>query len=156
MVNALSEWCDVEVRRNKKIYYQRYKRGLPEKKVAITGKSESTGTITRFKADEKIFDSINYSFDILSNRLRELAFLNKGVEISIVDQRTSRSKSHKFKFTNSIRLVLFFLFLFIHFTYSSDFTSHLKLGYMLAILCAFINSPKHRDTLEYFVINRFK
>ena len=103
VVNALSEWCEVEVHRNKKIYYQRYQRGLPEKKVAITGKSESTGTKTRFKADTKVFETTNYSFDTLSNRLRELAFLNKGVEISIVDQRTAKAKSHKFKFDGGVR-----------------------------------------------------
>jgi len=103
VVNALSEWCEVEVHRNKKIYYQRYERGLPEKKVAITGQSENTGTKTRFKADSKVFETTNYSFDTLSNRLRELAFLNKGVEISIVDKRTAKAKAHKFKFDGGVR-----------------------------------------------------
>jgi len=109
VVNALSEWCEVEVHRNKKRYYQRYQRGLPEKKVAITGKSESTGTTTRFKADPKVFETTNYSFDTLSNRLRELAFLNKGVEISIVDERTEKAKSHKFKFDGGVRSFIEYL-----------------------------------------------
>ena len=109
VVNALSEWCEVEVHRNKKSYYQRYQRGLPEKKVAITGKSESTGTTTRFKADPKVFETTNYSFDTLSNRLRELAFLNKGVEISIVDERTEKAKSHKFKFDGGVRSFIEYL-----------------------------------------------
>lgn len=103
VVNALSEWCEVEVHRNNKIYYQRYQRGLPVKKVAVTGKSESPGTKTRFKADGDIFENINYSFDTLSNRLRELAFLNKGVEISIYDERTTKEKTHKFKFDGGVR-----------------------------------------------------
>ena len=103
VVNALSEWCEVEVHRNNKIYYQRYQRGLPVKKVAVTGKSESPGTKTRFKADGDIFENINYSFDTLSNRLRELAFLNKGVEISIYDERTTKEKAHKFKFDGGVR-----------------------------------------------------
>jgi len=103
VVNALSEWCEVDVHRNNKIYYQRYQRGVPDKKVSVTGTSESTGTRTRFKADPKIFESINYSFDTLSNRLRELAFLNKGVEISIVDERAAKAKCHKFKFDGGVR-----------------------------------------------------
>ncbi len=103
VVNALSEWCEVEVCRNNKTYYQRYQRGIPKKKVAVTGKSESSGTKTRFKADGDIFENINYSFETLSNRLRELAFLNKGVEISIYDERTEKKKAHKFKFDGGVR-----------------------------------------------------
>ena len=103
VVNALSEWCEVEVHRNKKIYYQRYQRGLPDKKVTITGQSQSTGTKTRFKADPNVFETTNYSFDTLSNRLRELAFLNKGVEISIIDERMPKAKAHKFKFDGGVR-----------------------------------------------------
>ena len=103
VVNALSEWCEVEVCRNNKTYYQRYQRGIPKKKVAVTGKSESSGTKTRFKADGDIFENINYSFETLSNRLRELAFLNKGVEISINDERIEKKKAHKFKFDGGVR-----------------------------------------------------
>jgi len=100
VVNALSEWCEVEVHRHNKIYYQRYQRGIPEKKVAVTGKSEASGTITRFKADEDIFESLNYSFDTLSNRLRELAFLNKGLKISVEDERSD--KHHEFCYEGGI------------------------------------------------------
>ncbi len=109
VVNALSEWCEVEVRRDNKVYYQRYQRGIAEKRVAVTGKSEATGTVTRFKADLKVFESINYSFDILSNRLRELAFLNKGVEISIFDRRATKVKYHKFKFDGGVRSFIEYL-----------------------------------------------
>jgi DNA gyrase subunit B len=109
VVNALSEWCEVQVKRNNKIYFQRYERGVPVKKVAVTGESDSTGTITRFKADKQIFEDLNYSFDTLSNRLRELAFLNKSVEISIRDERTSRPKSHVFRFDGGIRSFIEYL-----------------------------------------------
>jgi len=103
VVNGLSEWCEVEVHRDNKIYSQRYQRGLPEKRVVVTGQSKDAGTKTRFKADKKIFEEIQYSFDTLSNRLRELAFLNKGVEISILDERTPKKKSHKFKFDGGVK-----------------------------------------------------
>ncbi len=109
VVNALSEWCEVWVNRDKKTYFQRYKRGVPEKKVEVVGSSTSVGTITRFKADKQILEDINYSFDILSNRLRELAFLNKGVEIRIVDERGSKPKSHEFKFEGGIKSFIEYL-----------------------------------------------
>ncbi len=109
VTNALSEWCEVWVHRDKKSYFQRYKRGVPEKKVEVVGTSTATGTITRFKADKQIFEDINYSFDVLSGRLRELAFLNKGVEISIVDERGSKPKTHEFKFEGGIRSFIEYL-----------------------------------------------
>jgi DNA gyrase subunit B len=109
VTNALSEWCEVWVHRDKKSYFQRYKRGVPEGKVEAVGTSTATGTITRFKADKQIFEDINYSFDILSNRLRELAFLNKGVEIRIVDERASKPKTHEFKFEGGIKSFIEYL-----------------------------------------------
>jgi DNA gyrase subunit B len=109
VTNALSEWCEVWVKRDRKVYFQRYKRGVPEKKVEVIGTSDSTGTITRFKADKQIFEDINYSFDTLSNRLRELAFLNKGVAISIVDERGSKPKAHEFKFQGGVKSFIEYL-----------------------------------------------
>jgi DNA gyrase subunit B len=109
VVNALSEWCDVQVMRDGKIYYQKYLRGAPEKPVEVIGQSEKRGTITRFKADKQIFKDIAYSFDILSNRLRELAFLNKGVEISILDERISNPKRHVFKFEGGVKSFIEYL-----------------------------------------------
>jgi DNA gyrase subunit B len=109
VTNALSEWCEVWVHRDKKSYFQRYKRGVPEGKVEAVGTSTATGTITRFKADKQIFEDLNYSFDILSNRLRELAFLNKGVEIRIVDERASKPKTHEFKFEGGIKSFIEYL-----------------------------------------------
>jgi DNA gyrase subunit B len=109
VTNALSEWCEVWVKRDRKVYFQRYKRGVPEKKVEVIGTSDSTGTITRFKADKQIFEDINYSFDTLSNRLRELAFLNKGVAVSIVDERASKPKAHEFKFQGGVKSFIEYL-----------------------------------------------
>ena len=109
VVNALSEWCEVHVHRDGKIYFQRYERGIAGKRVEVVGQSELRGTVTRFKADKQVFESLNYSFDVLSNRLRELAFLNKGVEIAIVDERTARPKSHVFKFDGGVRSFIEYL-----------------------------------------------
>ena len=97
VVNALSEWCKVYVQKGNKVYYQQYNRGLPEEKVKVIGECEAHGTKTVFKPDPDIFGKINFSFDILSNRLRELAFLNKGIKINIADKRLSKEKKHNFK-----------------------------------------------------------
>ena len=100
VTNALSEWCEVEVSRDGNVYRQKYEKGRPTTKVTVVGKSKATGTTVTFKADKEIFEKIEYSFDTLSNRLRELAFLNKGVEISIKDERAK--KEHTFKYKGGI------------------------------------------------------
>ncbi|MBI4387808.1 MAG: DNA topoisomerase (ATP-hydrolyzing) subunit B [Candidatus Omnitrophica bacterium] len=100
VTNALSEWCEVEVCRDGKVYHQKYERGKPASKVNVIGKSKSTGTAVTFKPDGQIFQSTEISFDVLSNRLRELAFLNKGVEIVIADERGK--KEHIFKYNGGI------------------------------------------------------
>jgi DNA gyrase subunit B len=87
VVNALSEWMEVEVRRNGKVYFQRYERGKPEESVKEIGEAKKTGTKTIFKPDGKIFEVLEYNYEILANRLRELAFLNKGIKIKIKDER---------------------------------------------------------------------
>ncbi|MBN1492993.1 MAG: DNA topoisomerase (ATP-hydrolyzing) subunit B [Candidatus Omnitrophica bacterium] len=99
-VNALSEWCEVEVRRDGKAYHQRYKRGVPTTKVTDIGKAKKVGTTVTFKPDEEIFGVREFSFDILSKRLRELAFLNKGLEIVITDKK--QEKEHVFKYKGGI------------------------------------------------------
>ena len=109
VVNALSLWCEVEVHLEGKIHYQKYARGEPEAPVRIAGSSEKRGTVTRFEADPEIFADRDYSFDLLSNRLRELAFLNKGVRISITDGRISRPKSHEFEFEGGVRSFIEYL-----------------------------------------------
>ncbi len=103
VVNALSSWCAVEVHRDGKVYFQEYKRGIPVKPVEVKGDCEDTGTIVRFKADEEIFETTEYSFDILSNRLRELAFLNKGIKIVIVDDRISIKREREYQFEGGVK-----------------------------------------------------
>lgn len=91
VVNALSEWLEVEVRRDGKIYHQEYERGKTATALKVVGKTQKTGTTVTFKPDKEIFkETTKFSFDILSNRLRELAFLNKGVTISLKDERQNK------------------------------------------------------------------
>ncbi len=90
VVNALSEWCEVEVSRDGKIYFQRYEEGNTKTEVKVTGKSKGTGTRTTFKPDKKIFEKIDFSFDVISARLRDLAFLNKGLKIELKDEKSGK------------------------------------------------------------------
>lgn len=91
VVNALSEWCYVEVRKDGKVYKQSYKIGVPDGPLDVIGTTDSRGTFTRFKPDVNIFSETNYSFDILAKRLKELAFLNKGVKITLSDERSDQT-----------------------------------------------------------------
>jgi DNA gyrase subunit B len=100
VVNALSEFIDLEIRRDGKVYHQTYERGEAKTKLEVTGKTKHTGTQIRFKPDSQIFETVNFSFDILSQRLRELAFLNKGLSISIEDERSE--KRHDFFYKGGI------------------------------------------------------
>jgi len=95
-VNALSDWLEVEVKRDGKIYHQRYERGKTASKLNIIGKSNSTGTKITFKPDKTIFSKTDYSYDILSQRLRELAFLNKGLKIKLTDERSDKEAVFEF------------------------------------------------------------
>src|ERR1043166_735458 len=94
VVNALSETLEVEIKRDGKVYQQSYKRGEPQGRLKEVGTSKERGTRVTFKPDTKIFETTDFSFDILSQRLRELAFLNRGVKITIEDERTQ--KKHEF------------------------------------------------------------
>lgn len=87
VVNALSEWMVVEVAREGKLYRQRYERGVPVTKLEVVGEVDYTGTKTTFKADSEIFDEINFEYETLLKRFRELAFLNRGLKIQLVDDR---------------------------------------------------------------------
>ena len=87
VVNALSEFLEVEVKRDGKIYKQRYERGKTVTKLEIIGDTDETGTKTVFKADSQIFDTVEYEYDALLSRYREMAFLNKGVMIVLTDKR---------------------------------------------------------------------
>ena len=102
VVNALSEWLEVEVRRDGKIYHQEYKCGKTASKVKVIGSASNTGTKVTFKSDKEIFPAgVNYSFDILSNRLRELAFLNKDLKIILKDER-AKGREVEFSFSGGI------------------------------------------------------
>ncbi|GHV85586.1 DNA gyrase subunit B [Spirochaetia bacterium] len=126
VVNALSSWCEAWVFSGGKVHTQRYKLGIAEGPTAeapqaslqpwaeeklnaagagmdAAGESASRGTVIRFKADNSIFDATTYNFDVLSNRLRELAFLNKGLTITIRDERLSTPKVHDFKFEGGVK-----------------------------------------------------
>jgi DNA gyrase subunit B len=94
-VNALSEWCEVEVSRGGKLYRQRYERGVPTTPLEIVGKATTTGTFTRWMADPEIFGEIEYHHDIFVNRLRELSYLNKGIKITFSDESTGETQEFK-------------------------------------------------------------
>src|SRR5262245_2795430 len=100
VVNALSETLEMEVRQGGKVYVQRYHRGEPETAVEETGVTDQRGTRITFKPDSLIFETIAFSFDILSQRLRELAFLNRGIRITIEDERDQ--KAHEFLYEGGI------------------------------------------------------
>jgi len=97
VVNALSEWLWAEVARDGKVYRQSYIRGVPEKAVRTVGRRKSTGTKVCFMPDGEIFKKRKFSFEILSERLRELAFLNKDLKISIKDEKSGKEELFKYK-----------------------------------------------------------
>jgi DNA gyrase subunit B len=96
VVNALSSWLNVEIKRQGKIHRQEYQRGVPKGGVEITGDAQDTGTSITFLADEKIFEDIEYDFDMACQRLRELAYLNKGVEIALKHERNNQERAFYF------------------------------------------------------------
>ncbi|MBP7796236.1 MAG: DNA topoisomerase (ATP-hydrolyzing) subunit B [Elusimicrobiales bacterium] len=107
VVNALSEWLQVEVKRDGKVWIQEYRKGKPQGDVRIVGNTNEHGTTVTFKPDEEIFPNPNFSFDVVSNRLRELAFLNPGVRITLIDER--EDKKYSFFFEGGIKQFVKFL-----------------------------------------------
>ena len=101
VVNALSEWLEVEIRRDGRVYTQRYDRGKPQADLQVGEKTTKRGTTIRFKPDGEIFELTEFTFDVLANRLRELAFLNKGLKIQIEDERDEKKAT--FHYTGGIR-----------------------------------------------------
>jgi DNA gyrase subunit B len=97
VVNALSEWCEVEVTRDGKRYFQRYERGSTVAPLKEVGKGKHPGTKTTFKPDSEVFSKIEFNFDVISARMRELAFLNGGLKIEIKEEGTGKSNLFKFK-----------------------------------------------------------
>jgi len=101
VVNALSEWLEVEVKRDGKVYHIEFGKGRTASKLTVVGKAKTTGTVVTFKADKEIFSCpLEFSYETLCNRLRELAFLNKGLKIRIIDERTD--KENEFQFSGGI------------------------------------------------------
>ncbi|MCS7227533.1 MAG: DNA topoisomerase (ATP-hydrolyzing) subunit B [Endomicrobia bacterium] len=108
VVNALSEWLIAESYRNGKIYQQKYIRGVPQGPVKVVGEIDTTGTKIRFLPDDEIFTTTKFSFDTLANRLRELAFLNPGLRITLIDER-EEEKEKTFKYDGGIKEFVKFL-----------------------------------------------
>jgi DNA gyrase subunit B len=103
VVNDLSEWLNLEIWRGGKVYVQSYGRGGPTGPLEMTGHTDRRGTKVTFKPDDEIFETLEFNFDVLSQRLRELAFLNRGLLITIEDERSETgSKKHEFHYTGGI------------------------------------------------------
>lgn len=104
VVNALSEWMDVEIRKDGEVYKQRFERGkpCPEKKIKDKTAEEKTGTAITFLADKQIFEETDYDYETVAHRLRELAFLNKGLKIEFSDERGKTPKSEEYKYDGGI------------------------------------------------------
>ena len=103
VVNALSEWYLVEIHRNDKSYEQRYERGFPVTDVTVIGESDHTGTVVTFKADHLVFTETNvYEYEILRNRMQQLAFLNKGIKITIQDHRGETTIENSYHYEGGI------------------------------------------------------
>lgn len=103
VVNALSEWLEVKVRRNNLEYMQKFERGIAKTELEEIGKSTETGTTIYFKPDPEIFEITEYNFETLKNRFREMAFLNKGVKIVLKDEREGKEKEMEFYYEGGIR-----------------------------------------------------
>ena len=97
VVNALSEWLVVEIQRDGHIHTQRYENGDIASPLTVTGESSSTGTKVTFKPSSTIFETVDFQFDLLSTRMRELAFLNRNISISIEDDRTNTCKAYHYE-----------------------------------------------------------
>ena len=108
VVNALSEYLEVEVRRDGRLYHQRYERGARTKELEERGKAKGSGTTVRFKPDPEIFTELVFSYEVLSNRLRELAFLNKGLKIILRDERNG-AQTEEYQFEGGIAEYVAFL-----------------------------------------------
>jgi DNA gyrase subunit B len=103
VVNALSEWMTVEVKRDSKLYRLAFAKGKTTEDLHVIGESTITGSITTFKPDATIFDEVEYNYSTLEHRLRELAFLNKGISITLTDERQGEEKTKTFYYEGGIR-----------------------------------------------------
>ncbi|HEY8516957.1 MAG TPA: DNA topoisomerase (ATP-hydrolyzing) subunit B [Candidatus Binatia bacterium] len=96
VVNALSEWLEVQVRLNGQVYRQRYQRGKPTTELEVIGPTDRTGTLVRFKPDSEVFETTAFDYDTILQRLRNLAFLNAGLELRLIDERSGRSDTLRY------------------------------------------------------------
>ncbi|MDD5009456.1 MAG: ATP-binding protein, partial [Syntrophorhabdaceae bacterium] len=101
VVNALSEYLEVEVRRDNKVYYQRYEYGNKMTELKVVGDTDKTGTKVRFKPDSSLFETTDISYDIIVHRMREVSFLNNGINIILVDEK--KGKRQDFKYEGGIK-----------------------------------------------------
>lgn len=97
VVNALSEWLIVKVKRDNKEYMQRFEKGIPVTDLKVIGETNTTGTTIEFRPDKEIFDEVNFNFETLEFRLREMAFLNKGIKITLEDKRENKKKEFHYE-----------------------------------------------------------
>jgi len=107
VVNALSEYLEIEIRRGGKVYYQRYQKGEKKTELNIIGDTDKTGTKVRFKPDRALFDTIEFSSEILAHRMREISFLNNGIHIVLIDEK--KAKKQEFKHEGGIRSFVAYL-----------------------------------------------
>jgi len=102
VVNALSEWLEVTIHQNGNVYFQRYEVGAPKEDLKTIGKTNITGTSISFKPDTTIFETVDFNYDTLKARFREIAFLNKSIKLSIEDTRPDKPRKDEFKFDGGI------------------------------------------------------
>ncbi|MGD9576713.1 MAG: DNA topoisomerase (ATP-hydrolyzing) subunit B [Syntrophorhabdus sp.] len=107
VVNALSEYLEVEVRRDGKVYFQRYEGGNKITELKVIGDTDKTGTKVRFRPDEKIFESTEFSYETIAYRMREISFLNNGIHIIVIDEKKARK--HEFKHEGGIKAFVKYL-----------------------------------------------
>jgi DNA gyrase subunit B len=97
VVNALSEFLEMEIWRDGKVYFQRFERGIPASPFEVIGNTRRRGTKIKFKPDGEVFETLDFSYDTLCQRLRELSFLNSGVKITVVDERADKKQEFQYK-----------------------------------------------------------
>jgi len=103
VVNALSEWLEVQVYRDGRIHEQEYERGVPTGPLTVEGKTTRRGTRIHFKPDPEVFETLEFNFDTLARRVRELAYLNPGVTLSITDERAGREQEQSFCYEDGLK-----------------------------------------------------
>lgn len=109
VVNALSMWLEVRVHKEGKIYFQKYERGLPVTDLTVVGQTQLRGTEVTFAPDIEVFDEIEFNFEILAHRMRELAFLNQGISITVCDERQEPHKEESYHYEGGLREFVEFL-----------------------------------------------